>query len=97
MYQWCEFKSRRGKNKNLSAQSSNSNTVWFKFSDVYIYTIFLLGFGTDSVVFLVFHFNTTTKRFKLQAHLNLISTFLLIRFKIVADVTNNDFSDGSLK
>jgi hypothetical protein len=60
-------------------------------------TIFLLGFGTDSVVFLVFHFNTTTKRFKLQAHLNLISTFLLIRFKIVADVTNNDFSDGSLK
>jgi hypothetical protein len=64
---------------------------------IYIYTIFLLGFGTDSVVFLVFHFNTTTIRFKLQAHLNLISTFLLIRFKIVADVTNNDFSDGSLK
>ena len=31
MYQWCEFKSRRGKNKNLSAQRYNSNTVWFNF------------------------------------------------------------------
>jgi hypothetical protein len=27
--QWCEFKSRRGKNKNLTAQKSNSNTVVF--------------------------------------------------------------------
>jgi hypothetical protein len=27
VYQWCEFKSRRGKNKNLTAQKSNSNTV----------------------------------------------------------------------
>ena len=31
MYQWCEFKSRRGKNKNLTALKSNSNTVWFNF------------------------------------------------------------------
>ena len=29
VYQWCEFKSRRGKNTNLTAQKSNSNTVWF--------------------------------------------------------------------
>jgi hypothetical protein len=36
LYQWCEFKSRRGKNKNLSAQRSNSNTVWFNFQ-MYIY------------------------------------------------------------
>ena len=27
MYQWCEFKSRRGKNTNLTALKSNSNTV----------------------------------------------------------------------
>ena len=27
VYHWCEFKSRRGKNKNLTAQRSNSNTV----------------------------------------------------------------------
>ena len=25
--EWCEFTSRRGKNKNLTAQKSNSNTV----------------------------------------------------------------------
>ena len=31
MNTWCVFKSRRGKNKNLSAQRSNSNTVWFNF------------------------------------------------------------------
>jgi hypothetical protein len=27
----CRFKSRRGKNKNLTALKSNSNTVWFNF------------------------------------------------------------------
>ena len=31
VYQWCEFKSRRGKNKNLTALKSNSNAVWFNF------------------------------------------------------------------
>ena len=41
MYQWCGFKSRRGKNKNLTALKSNSNTVWFNFQTyiyIYIYT-----------------------------------------------------------
>ena len=38
MYQWCEFKSRRGKNKNLTALKSNSNTVWFNFQ-TYIYIV----------------------------------------------------------
>jgi hypothetical protein len=27
VYQWCEFKSRRGKNKNLTAQKSNSKEI----------------------------------------------------------------------
>ena len=40
VYQWCEFKSRRGKNKNLTALKSNSNTVWFNFQ-TYIYILFL--------------------------------------------------------
>ena len=31
VYQWCGFKSRRGKKKNLTALKSNSNTVWFNF------------------------------------------------------------------
>jgi hypothetical protein len=36
VYQWRGFKSRRGKNKNLTALKSNSNTVWFNFQ-TYIY------------------------------------------------------------
>jgi predicted GIY-YIG superfamily endonuclease len=36
VYQWYEFKSRRGKNKKLTAQKSNSNIVWFNFQ-TYIY------------------------------------------------------------
>jgi hypothetical protein len=40
VHQWCEFKSCLGKNKNLTAQKSNSNTVWFNFQKyiLYIYT-----------------------------------------------------------
>ena len=35
---WCGFKSRRGKNKHLTALKSNSNTVWFNFQTyIYIY------------------------------------------------------------
>jgi hypothetical protein len=38
LYQWCGFKSRRGKNTNLTALKSNSNTVWFNFQTyIYIY------------------------------------------------------------
>ena len=43
MYQWCEFKSRRGKNKNLTVLKSNSNIVWFNFQTyiyIYIYTFY---------------------------------------------------------
>ena len=40
VYQWCEFKSRRGKNKNVSAQRSNADTVGFNFQTcVYIYVL----------------------------------------------------------
>jgi hypothetical protein len=38
VYQWCEFKSRRGKNKKLTAQRSNSNTVWFNFQTYSMWT-----------------------------------------------------------
>ena len=41
VYQWCGFKSRRGKNKNLTALKSNSNTVWFNFQ-TYIYIKWLI-------------------------------------------------------
>ena len=33
---WCGFKSPRGKNTNLTALKSNSNTVWLNFQ-IYIY------------------------------------------------------------
>jgi hypothetical protein len=41
VYQWCEFKSRRGKNKNLTTLKSNYNTVWLNFQTyifIYIYS-----------------------------------------------------------
>ena len=54
VYQWCRFKSRRGKNKNLTALKSNSNTVWFNFQTYIIFSINLVSFkvtlrssGTD--------------------------------------------------
>ena len=54
MYQWCGFKSRRGKNKNLTALKPNSNTVWFNFQTYIIFSINLVSFkvtlrssGTD--------------------------------------------------
>jgi hypothetical protein len=37
VHQWCEFKSCQGKNKNLTAQKSNSNTVWFNFQTYILY------------------------------------------------------------
>ena len=54
IYIWCGFKSRRGKNKNLTALKSNSNTVWFNFQTYIIFSINLVSFkvtlrssGTD--------------------------------------------------
>ena len=53
MYQWCGFKSRRGKNTNLTALKSNSNTVWFNFQKYIIFSINLVSLvalrssGTD--------------------------------------------------
>jgi hypothetical protein len=44
IYQWCGFKSRRGKNKNLTALKSNSNTVWFNFQ-ILILIIYIYKFG----------------------------------------------------
>ena len=46
VYQWCEFKSRRGKNKNLTALKSNSNTVWFNFQTYIIFSINLVSLVT---------------------------------------------------
>ena len=45
-YQWCGFKSRRGKNKNLTALKSNSNTVWFNFQTYIIFSINLVSLVT---------------------------------------------------
>ena len=46
VYQWCGFKSRRGKNKNLTALKSNSNTVWFNFQTYIIFSINLVSLIT---------------------------------------------------
>ena len=46
MYQWCGFKSRRGKKQNLTALISNSNTVWFNFQTFIIFSINLVSLVT---------------------------------------------------
>ena len=46
VYQWCGFKSRRGKNKNLTALKSNFNTVWFNFQTYIIFSINLVSLVT---------------------------------------------------
>ena len=46
MYQCYGFKSRRGKNNNLTALKSNSNTVWFKFQTYIIFSINLVALVT---------------------------------------------------
>ena len=43
VHQWCGFKSRRGKNKNLTALKSNSNTVWFNFQTYIIFSMNLVS------------------------------------------------------
>ena len=43
---WCEFKSRRGKNKHLTAQRSNSNTALFNFQMYIIFSINLVSQAT---------------------------------------------------
>ena len=50
VYQWCELKSHRGKNKKLSAQRSNSNTVLFNFQ-TYIYESLIVFKGVPSNFF----------------------------------------------
>jgi hypothetical protein len=46
MYQWRGFKSRRGKNKNVTALKSNSSTVWFNFQTYKIFSINLVSLVT---------------------------------------------------
>ena len=53
MYQWCGFKSRRGKNKNLTALKSNSNIVWFNFQTymyIHIKIIIVDGLGKQDIL-----------------------------------------------
>jgi hypothetical protein len=55
VFQWCGFKSRRGKNKNLTVLKSNSNTVWFNFQTyIYIY-IHLYNIRTSLHLFISFY------------------------------------------
>ena len=55
VYQWCEFKSRRVKNTNVTPQKYNSNTVWFNFQTYVIFSsnlvsqVTLRSGGTDTV------------------------------------------------
>jgi hypothetical protein len=46
IYIWCGLKSRRGKNKYLTALKSNSNTVWFNFQTYIIFSINIVSLVT---------------------------------------------------
>ena len=46
MHQWCEFKSRRGKKKKLTALKSNSNNVSFNIQTYIIFSINLVSLVT---------------------------------------------------
>ena len=66
MYQWCEFKSRRGKNNNLTAFKSNSNIVWFNFQTyihIYIESMLMAKWTWTSKNILL-----TWKRFKVSLY-----------------------------
>ena len=77
MYQWCEFKSRRGKNKNLTALKSNSNTVWFNFQ-TYIYIK-----KSNEIHMLVHIKEISKKRTRRIFHNILVLTFsLLFRYNV---------------
>ena len=65
LWQVGGFKSRRGKNKNLTAQKYNSNTVWFNFQTyIFIYNqLFLLG-----LIFVFVYYTVKTKLSMYIAH-----------------------------
>jgi hypothetical protein len=85
MYQWCEFKSRRGKNTSVTAQKSNSNTVWLNFQTYLIFSsnlvsqVTLRSDGTD----IVYGFHLLRCLHNLLYFLWLYNDFLIILYNIL--------------
>ena len=83
---WCWFKSRRGKNKNLTALKSNSNSVWFNFQTyiyIYIYMSRRLCNDTDKDVtkkMFVLHRHVSTIRYSLSSLVGRFPQTLYILF-----------------
>jgi hypothetical protein len=69
--------SRRGKNNNLSAQRSNSNTVWFNFQTQYIYTCIKIFRFTRAHV--TYYLKVDDRVSKLRAEYQLIFNIDFIR------------------
>ena len=64
VYQLCEFIFRRGKNINLTAQRSNSNTVWFNFQTYIL--LFLFWLNEDKKINLLDLRNYIWKQYELS-------------------------------
>ena len=71
MYQWCEFKSRQGKNKNLTGHKSNSNTVWSNFQTyayICVCVFYTVLAGTEMTNKKKYIYNLNKRRHKLVYH-----------------------------
>ena len=86
MYQWCGFKSRRGKNKNLTALKSNSNTVWFNFQTYIIFSInlsILSNFEIQWDRYIVWSSLASRRLYNILYFLWLYNEFFIILYNIL--------------
>jgi hypothetical protein len=87
VYQWCGFKSRRGKNKNLTALKSISNTLWFNFQTyIYIYIYIRTKILNQLNIYIVLCYSTTKVYTKMFDH-------IIIRTKMFDHVICNKIFD----
>ena len=85
VYQCFEFKSRRGKNTNVTAQKSNSNTVWFKMQTSVIFSSNLVSQVTlrSSGTVIMYGCHLLRCLYNLLYFLWLYNDFLIILYNIL--------------
>ena len=85
VYQWCGFKSRRGKKKHLTALKSNSNTVWFNFQTYMIFSINLVSLVTlrSSGTDILYGCHLLRRLYTIFYFLWLYSEFFIILYNIL--------------
>jgi hypothetical protein len=85
VHQWCEFKSLRGKNTSVTAQTYNSTTAWFNFQTYVIFScnlvsqVTLRSSGTD----IMYGCHLLRCLYNLPYFLWLYSDFFIILYNIL--------------